>query len=396
MNEQDLMIRPQFQEKTEAPQIIQFINADGIAEAITLDTFRMGQYDIDEPTKRLSGKEIPQLNKKRKSQVQKNSHQESASNIKKNARIFEDFTISNIKQEWIESINANQLKIEDIGRRRSPILTHQNVNYLLQDHASLDQLHRSLRKRSFELTEYNQFKDQRHVQVKHEHREEYLAKRREPEGGEEEVSDDDAQEEGIEEEEMEVKCQESEDLEDGEIDHEADEIDPEDDEDYQVGYDTGNKTSGKKRAQKAKKSSKKQLSRESSISQGRSRGTYNMLSLYKRVEITNYAAKYGIDAAHKRFKLCKSRIKRYQRNGPDRKKGGGRKTLDPDMEVYLLDWIQQSTRESRAFPSRIIIKEKAKEISKVSDFLASKGWCDKFFKRNCANLDQIKRLYVKP
>lgn len=123
---------------------------------------------------------------------------------------------------------------------------------------------------------------------------------------------------------------------------------------------------------------------------GKSRGNYNMLTLDQRVQLLNFASKNGIDATHHKYRICKSRIRRYLSNGADRKKGGGRKTLDPDMEVNLLNWIENSTRDSQSFPSRCLIKEKAKSLTKVDNFLASKGWCDKFFKRNAERLNEIR------
>lgn len=123
---------------------------------------------------------------------------------------------------------------------------------------------------------------------------------------------------------------------------------------------------------------------------GKSRGNYNMLTLDQRVQLLNFASKNGIDATHHKYRICKSRIRRYLSNGADRKKGGGRKTLDPDMEINLLNWIEKSTIDSMSFPSRCLIKEKARSLTRVDNFLASKGWCDKFFKRNAERLEEIR------
>lgn len=60
---------------------------------------------------------------------------------------------------------------------------------------------------------------------------------------------------------------------------------------------------------------------------GKPRGNYNMLNLDQRLQILTYAKRYGIDQAHNKYKICKSRIRRYLNNGADRKKGGGRKPL---------------------------------------------------------------------
>lgn len=143
------------------------------------------------------------------------------------------------------------------------------------------------------------------------------------------------------------------------------------------------------------KISAKRKSSSQSSAKGKPRGNYNMLNLDQRLQILTYARRFGIDAAHKKYKICKSRIRRYIHNGADRKKGGGRKTLDPSMETNLLNWIETSTRETSAFPSRCIIKDKAKDLSRVDNFLASKGWCDKFFKRNFERLETIRQK-VKP
>lgn len=41
-------------------------------------------------------------------------------------------------------------------------------------------------------------------------------------------------------------------------------------------------------------------------------------------------------------------------------------------------------------PKRKIIMEKALEFSEKGGFKASKGWCDKFMKRNRAKIDKWK------
>ncbi len=39
-------------------------------------------------------------------------------------------------------------------------------------------------------------------------------------------------------------------------------------------------------------------------------------------------------------------IKRWIKNGPERKKGAGRKTTDPEMEKQLIDWITKIFTET--------------------------------------------------
>src|SRR3990167_9315756 len=135
------------------------------------------------------------------------------------------------------------------------------------------------------------------------------------------------------------------------------------------------------------------MSRSSRMS-GRSRGCYHMLPLNDRMKIVNYSLSHGIDDTCKKFNLSRSRVKRYIKNGVIRKTGGGRKTLDPNMEEKLLNWIEDSARETGVFPAKVLIKNKAVDLTTVANFRGSKGWCDKFLKRNQPRLDVIKEMYV--
>lgn len=53
--------------------------------------------------------------------------------------------------------------------------------------------------------------------------------------------------------------------------------------------------------------------------------------------------------------------------------GGGRKTLDEQMETVLFDWISDM-RSNNLRVSRRMIKAKARDLSKVDCFKASNGW----------------------
>lgn len=52
------------------------------------------------------------------------------------------------------------------------------------------------------------------------------------------------------------------------------------------------------------------------------------------------------------------------------------------MEDKLVDWIREQQRETKQLLTRSEIKKKAREISTVNSFKASKGWLDKFRKRH--------------
>jgi hypothetical protein len=75
--------------------------------------------------------------------------------------------------------------------------------------------------------------------------------------------------------------------------------------------------------------------------------------------------------------------------GIDRKLGAGRKINDNSMEKKLLLWIQKTFREEKTIPQNKVIKKKALSFSNNPNFKASKGWCDKFLKRNKKEIEEL-------
>ncbi len=73
-------------------------------------------------------------------------------------------------------------------------------------------------------------------------------------------------------------------------------------------------------------------------------------------------------------------IKRWIKLGVIRKKGGGRKTKFPNLEKDLVYWFYESI-DKNFYPIASDIRNKALEICNDKDFLASKGWLDKFIKK---------------
>lgn len=109
--------------------------------------------------------------------------------------------------------------------------------------------------------------------------------------------------------------------------------------------------------------------------------------------VVSHAKKYGITETCKKFKITKKNIERWQQKGFERKKGAGRKTTNPAMEQDMLIWVQEYIYRDKKLPKRKFIISQAKNF--VSDnFKASKGWCDKFLKRNRLRfsklLDEVK------
>ncbi|CAD8057490.1 unnamed protein product [Paramecium primaurelia] len=73
-------------------------------------------------------------------------------------------------------------------------------------------------------------------------------------------------------------------------------------------------------------------------------------------------------------------LKRWQRCGTERKKGCGRKKLNPYAEKQLIEWVIQRVHQIRRKISRQELKCKALELFKNQNFCASKGYLDKFVK----------------
>lgn len=69
----------------------------------------------------------------------------------------------------------------------------------------------------------------------------------------------------------------------------------------------------------------------------------------------------------------------------------GRKMVDPLMEAKILGWLKHYSERRKAFPDKHKIKEKALILTSCPQFKASKGWMDKFFKRNASFLQELKK-----
>jgi hypothetical protein len=61
--------------------------------------------------------------------------------------------------------------------------------------------------------------------------------------------------------------------------------------------------------------------------------------------------------------------------------GGGRKIRDPEMETNLYNWYEEYHVIKNNPVTSKMIKQKALEFTKYRDFIASKGWLEKFKKK---------------
>ena len=61
--------------------------------------------------------------------------------------------------------------------------------------------------------------------------------------------------------------------------------------------------------------------------------------------------------------------------------GSQRKTKNPEMEEKLVEWYNEIVKKNGVYITAKMIRDKAVKISKDKDFLASKGWLEKFKKK---------------
>ena len=90
--------------------------------------------------------------------------------------------------------------------------------------------------------------------------------------------------------------------------------------------------------------------------------------------------KLSFDIVMKMCKVPRKSLRRWSHVGCNRKKGCGRKTRNPEMENKLVEWYREEINGG-ANVSAKMIRDKAVQISEDKDFLASKGWLEKFKKK---------------
>ena len=91
--------------------------------------------------------------------------------------------------------------------------------------------------------------------------------------------------------------------------------------------------------------------------------------------------KYPLDITMKMCKVPRKSLRRWSHVGCLRKKGCGRKTKNPKMEEQLVQWYNEAIKRNINITAKMI-RDKAVQISNDKDFLASKGWLEKFKKKN--------------
>lgn len=125
------------------------------------------------------------------------------------------------------------------------------------------------------------------------------------------------------------------------------------------------------------------------------RGKYKMYTDEERETIFRYAEEYGAKQAVKMFGIDRRRIKRWMEKGSCRNIGGqGRSPLNVGMEEKLVKEIENHCYSFGKYPKRKLIKKWALDFYEGDgEFKASKGWFDKFFRRNKDILQPLKDEY---
>ncbi|CAD8200702.1 unnamed protein product [Paramecium pentaurelia] len=113
------------------------------------------------------------------------------------------------------------------------------------------------------------------------------------------------------------------------------------------------------------------------------RGKYRSYSLSLKICALKWIEE-GIDdrIISNKLDIPLKNIRRWKKQGPFRKQGCGRKSIDLEMEQKLAQWCHETIRNTNKRVSRAMIQTQAlKMIKQGVDFKASKGWTDKFVRK---------------
>ncbi|CAI2360206.1 unnamed protein product [Moneuplotes crassus] len=107
------------------------------------------------------------------------------------------------------------------------------------------------------------------------------------------------------------------------------------------------------------------------------RNKYKMIPTEMKRKAVKLAHSKGAKFASSFYKVASKSLKRWMKVGCERKKGGGRKTKDPKMEKELYAWYLNKKHQGIPVTAKMV-KDKAIDLKNCDDFIASKGWLDKF------------------
>lgn len=116
--------------------------------------------------------------------------------------------------------------------------------------------------------------------------------------------------------------------------------------------------------------------------------------IHVKHEAIELAKREGLKRASLLLNIDKKNIDRWMNKGFFHKKGAGRRTRNPEMETEIIEKAHDYIRKHNKIPPRKFIRAVAR-LFLSEKFKASKGWCDKFIKRNKPRfgrfLDELKK-----
>ena len=125
-----------------------------------------------------------------------------------------------------------------------------------------------------------------------------------------------------------------------------------------------------------------------------------MYNVNDKKRYVDEARRDGIKIVAKKYSIPLKSLRRWMLVGPERKKGnlfnpgGGRKIKDPEMEDKLYKWYLDEVNKNHYITAKDV-KRKALSLTKNSDFIASKGWLEKFRKKYQLKLTKENELNQK-
>ena len=95
---------------------------------------------------------------------------------------------------------------------------------------------------------------------------------------------------------------------------------------------------------------------------------YNMISSETKRKYVEMAKETDAKEVSRNFGIPIKSLKRWLLLGHERKKGGGRKLKDPEMEKKVYDWYKEHHDRNEKIVTAKLIKTKALELTKCKDF----------------------------
>lgn len=102
---------------------------------------------------------------------------------------------------------------------------------------------------------------------------------------------------------------------------------------------------------------------------------------YSQISDTSKGVKASTKKISKSLDIPCNTLKRWIKVGIYRRKGAGRKLMDPFMEERLYKWCKTELNQKKALTGKEIRKMAKLFSSNQSNFKASKGWLSGFLKR---------------